>query len=60
MDFRAGMATAAHGNLHLSEASLSGQGQEEKNGCGKQSEKQLTFFLYCPVINYVVWLMYWW
>jgi len=30
MDFRAGMVTAAHGNLHLSEAGLSGPGQEEK------------------------------
>ena len=39
MDFRAGMATAAPGNLHLSEAGLSGPGQEEKNRFGKRSEK---------------------
>jgi hypothetical protein len=29
VDFRAGLAIAAHGHLYMSEASLSGQGQEE-------------------------------
>ena len=29
--FCAGLAIAAHGSLHLSEAGLSGQGQEGKN-----------------------------
>jgi hypothetical protein len=30
MDFPAGMAIAANGHIHLSEACLSGQGQQEK------------------------------
>jgi hypothetical protein len=30
MDFRAGLAIAAHGCIYLSAAGLSGQGQEEK------------------------------
>jgi len=30
MDFCAGLAIATHGHLYMSEAGLSGQGQEEK------------------------------
>jgi hypothetical protein len=38
MDFLAGLAVAAHGHFHLSEAGLSGQGQEENTQCGKRSD----------------------
>lgn len=30
VDFRAGLVVATHGYIYMSEASLSGQGQEEK------------------------------
>jgi hypothetical protein len=43
VDFFAGVAIAAHGRLHLSEASLSG-GQEGKNCGGKRSETLITLF----------------
>jgi hypothetical protein len=56
--FCAGLAIAAHGRLYMSEASLSGRGQEEKTRGGRRSERPLTFsvlcFLHRAVINYAV------
>jgi len=44
VDFPADVAIAAPGHIHLSEACLSGQGQEENTGERKLSKAPVSFF----------------